>query len=48
MDPYMTLYTKLFNYSLATLVICVAMLIVDIIHFVYIYNSELAYYLVGT
>ena len=48
MDPYMTLYTKLFKYSLATLVICIAMLLVDIIHFVYIYRSELSFYLVGT
>jgi hypothetical protein len=48
MNPYMTLYTKLFNYSLATLVVCVAMLVVDLLHFCYIYRSELAFYLVGT
>jgi hypothetical protein len=48
MNPYMVLYTKLFNYSLATLVICIAMLIVDFIHFIYIYKNELAFYLVGT
>lgn len=48
MNPYMNLYTKLFNYSLATLVICIAMLLIDVIHFIYIYKSELTFYLVGT
>ena len=48
MNPYMVLYTKLFNYSLATLAICLAMVIIDLIHFCYIYKGELAFYLVGT
>jgi hypothetical protein len=48
MNPYMDLYTKLLNYSLGTLVICVVMIVIDIIHFVYIYRGELSFYLVGT
>ncbi len=48
MNPYMTLYTDLLNYSLATLVICFVMIVIDIIHFIYIYRGELSYYLIGT
>lgn len=48
MDPYMALYTKLFNYSLSTLVISLFMLVIDIVHFVYIYRGELTFYLIET
>lgn len=48
MEPFMTLYKMLFNYALASVVICAVMLIIDIIHFVYIYRNELSFYLVET
>lgn len=48
MDPYMELYTKLFNYSLSTLVISLFMIVIDIVHFVYIYRGELSFYLIET
>jgi hypothetical protein len=44
----MTLYTSLFNYALAVVVICLAMLTIDVVHFVYIWRNELTHYLVDT
>ena len=48
MNPFMKLYTSLFNYALAILVICVAMFVTDVIHFIYIWRNELTHYLVDT
>lgn len=48
LNPFMILYSDLFNYSLAVLVVCVVMVVVDVIHFVYIWRNELTYYLVET
>ena len=44
----MNLYTALFNYALAVVIICVAMLTIDVIHFIYIWRNELNYYLIDT
>ncbi len=46
LNPFLNLYTQLFNYSLATLVVCVFMFVVDIVHFIYIYRNELTFYLI--
>ena len=46
LNPFLILYTQLFNFSLATLVVCIVMIIIDLLHFVYIYRNELTYYLV--
>lgn len=48
LNPFMQLYLSLFNYSLTVVVICFVMIIIDIIHFVYIWRNELTYYLVET
>ena len=48
MNPFLTLYTHLFNYALAVLVICLTMLVIDIVHFIYIWRNELTHYLVDT
>ena len=48
LSPFLTLYTLLFNYALATLVICIAMIAVDVVHFIYVYRNELTFYLVET
>jgi len=44
----MVLYNKLLNYAIAAIVICVIMLVIDVIHFVYIYRGELVFYLVDS
>lgn len=46
--PYQVIHYVLFENSLAVLAIAVVMLIVDAFHFYYIYNNELAYYLVDS
>lgn len=46
LNPLMTLYTNLLNHALSVLVLCIIMLILDIVHFVYIWKSELSYYLI--
>ncbi len=46
--PYQSIHYVLFENSLAVLAIAVVMLIVDAFHFHYIYNNELAYYLVDS
>ena len=48
LNPFLTLYTHLFNYALAILVICLTMLVIDVIHFIYIWRNELTHYLVDT
>ena len=48
LNPFVLLYTDLYNYAIAVLVICVFMLIIDVIHFIYIWRNELSYYLVDT
>ena len=48
LNGFLTLYTSLFNYALAVVVICIAMVIIDIIHFIYIWRNELNFYLVDT
>lgn len=42
----MNLYSKIFKYAIATLVITVAMILVDIVHFIYIYKAELSFYII--
>lgn len=46
--PYQRIHYVLFENSLAVLAIAVVMLIIDAFHFYYIYNNELAYYLVDS
>lgn len=48
LDPFVNLYTLLLNYSIATLVVCIFMIVIDIVHFVYIYKNELTFYLIQT
>ena len=48
LKPYMELYEDLLNYSLATLVLTVTMIIIDVVHFCYIYSAELTHYLIDT
>lgn len=44
----MKLYTKILKYAIGAFVLTVCMIIIDIIHFVYIYKAELSYYLIET
>lgn len=46
--PYMNIYSKLLYYYIGILAVTGAMIIIDIIHFVYIYKAELSYYLIQT
>lgn len=39
LNPFMTLYTSLFNYALAVVVVCLAMIVIDLVHFVYIWRN---------
>jgi len=48
LKPYMDLYETLYKYILTILVITILMIIIDIVHFVYIYRNELTHYLVET
>lgn len=44
----MKLYTKILKYAIGAFVLTVCMILIDIIHFVYIYKAELSYYLIET
>lgn len=48
MLPFMNLYTNLFRFFLGDMIVCAVMLIIDIVHFVYIYKNELTFYLIKT
>lgn len=39
LNPFLQLYTHLFNYALAVLAVCIAMIVVDVIHFIYIWRN---------
>ena len=47
-SPYTDLYLQLFQFSIASSIISVVMAVIDIIHFVYIYKTDLKYYLVDS
>ena len=44
--PYEELYEKIIQYCVGQFVICVVFIVLDIINFVYVYQTELKYYLV--
>ena len=46
MNPFLDLYSVLFNYCLSIIVVTIFMLVIDIVHFIYIYRAELTHYLI--
>jgi hypothetical protein len=48
LNPFLALYTALLNYALAVIVLCLAMLLVDLVHFFYIWRNELTHYLLDS
>ena len=48
MNPFLIMYTSLFNYALGVVIICLAMIVVDVVHFIYIWRNELTFYLIET
>ena len=48
LTPYEELYVKIIQYCVGQFVICIVFIVLDIINFVYVYKTELRYYLVDS
>ena len=47
LNPYSELYLTVLQFGVAKVIVCLLYLIVDIVHFVFMYRNDLKFYLVS-
>lgn len=48
MEPFRNMYTSSLNYTIGQLTVVIVVAIIDVMHFFYVYNNEITYYLVNS